>query len=155
VQRAATDGVGPLAGATVRPEQRLVTSGTTDDGSASWAADPDLVALVGLGGAAWWVDRACVPGEPDGASVPSDLEELGPWSVQLESALVTARLGTERSDLFERLRVSTAFAPFASILEGGVADPSTGRLGFRMSDPAAAADLVQRRRLPFAACAPS
>jgi len=33
-----------------------------------------------------------------------------------------------------------------------VADPSTGRLGYALGDPAAAAELTLGRHLPFAVC---
>lgn len=149
VQRAVSDGVGPLAGSTWRPDDRLVVRGTTDDGTDSWAADPDLVALVGLPANATYVARGC----ETRADVPADLEPLEQWSLQLEGTLATARLGPDRLDLFDRLRMATSFRPFRKAYEGGVADPLTGRLGFRMVDPPLAADQARRRRLPFAACA--
>ena len=138
-----------LAGSTVRPDDLLVVKGVTDDGDASWAADPDTVALVGLPANATYVDRAC---ETSGAG-PAGLDELDQWSMQLEGTLATARLGPDRLDLFDRLRLATADQTFLRAYEGGVADPLTGRIGFRMADPALAADQARRQVLPFAVCA--
>lgn len=151
VQRAVDDGVGALAGSTWRPDDLLVVRGTTDDGAASWAADPDLLALVGLPAEATYVEQGCVadPG------APATLDEVDRWSVQLESTLVTARLGPDRTDLFDRLRLATSTPSFTAAYEGGVADPLTGRLGFRMADPPLAADQARRRVLPFASCSAS
>lgn len=148
VQRAVTDGAGPLGGAAVLAGQLLVVKGTTDDGFASWAADPDTRALVGLPASATYLERACVPDDP----VPIGLEALTQYSVQFESSLMTARLGADRLDLFERMRLAQALPAFSRAYEGGVADPLTGRIGFRMADPSAAADLALRGKLPFAAC---
>lgn len=149
VQRAVTDGVGPLAGSTWRPDDLLVVRGVSEDGTASWAADPDTAALVGLPANATYVDRSCVSGGPGAPG----LDALDQWSLQLEGTLATARLGPDRLDLFERMRLATSSAPFVQAYEGGVADPLTGRIGFRMADPALAADQARARRLPFADCA--
>jgi hypothetical protein len=148
VQRAATDGIGAFDGATVRAADLLVVKGTTDDGFASWAADDDTRALVGLPASATYLRRGCVSSDP----VPTGLEPLEQYSVQLESSLATARLGGGRVDLFERMRLAQALPAFSRVFEGGVADPLTGRIGFRMTDPPAAAGLVMAGTLPFAAC---
>ena len=42
---------------------------------------------------------------------------------------------------------------FAEAYDGGVADPITGRIGYVMTDPAAAAAMALASELPFAACA--
>lgn len=81
-----------------------------------------------------------------------DLEPLESFAIGFEGELATARLGPGRLDLFVRMRYALAEATFADGFFGGVADPSTGRVGYRMTDPAAAAELALRRTLPFAAC---
>ena len=73
--------------------------------------------------------------------------------MQFESSLVTARLGEGRHDLFTRMRLAAAQPDFASVYDGGVADPRTGRIGYLMTDPATAAKLALERKLPFATCA--
>jgi len=148
VQRAVDDGAGPLTGATVDAEQRLATSGTTSDPTQSWATDEATTAMVGLPANSTYVARACLP-EAAGA----DVDELGTWSVQFEGSLVTARLGEGRHDLFVRMRLGQAQPDFAAAYDGGVADPRTGRIGYVMADPAAAAGLALAKGLPFAACA--
>ncbi|WP_435741769.1 hypothetical protein [Nocardioides sp. SYSU DS0663] len=155
VQRAVTDRVGPLAGAEVVAEDSLVVLGATADGGSSWAADPSLTGLVGTPAEATYVERGCV--EPATGVDTSRLEPLEAWSVALHGELATARLGEGRSDAFERMRLSETWEAgrpsFSDALRGGVADPGTGRVGYRVVDPGTAAELVLDRTLPFAACA--
>lgn len=170
VRRAVAAGVAGLAGAEVDAAKHLVTVGTTDDGPASWGADATLTALVGAGAAnATYVERACLPfevafettSESDLAELPAEdmteLEDLGPWSVTFGGELVTVRLGTERTDVFDRARLSGNLPQtdpeFGVGYQKPVADPFSGRIGFDMGDPAAAADLAVARHLPFAVCA--
>ena len=149
VARATQDPQTPLSGGAVDETERLVSSGTTADPGTSWAADPDLEALVGLPANSTYVSRGC---GPDAAS--ADVDDLAAYSVQFEGSLVTARLGEGRQDLFTRLRLADSQPAFAAVYAGGVADPATGRLGFEMPDPVQAAQLALQHRLPFAACAP-
>ncbi len=170
VERAVAAGVGPLAGAEVDPATHLVTRGTTSDGTTSWAADDELTGLVGPAEAnATYVDRECIPFETafaadveaDLAELPAaDLEGLDPlssWSVSFGGELSTARLGEQREDVFERLRLAgnlPATEPeFGLGYAQGVADPATGRIGYVMGDPAIAAELALKQHLPFAVCA--
>lgn len=149
VTAAVEAGIGPLRGATVLPDLQLVVSGTTADGDASWADLPEVVSLVGREMSATYVQRGCLPGDTGGLR----LEELAAYAVEFASTLATAQLGQGRGDLFDRLAVGEALPSFASVFTQGVADPSSGRIGYRMSDPAQAADLALRGRLPFAVCA--
>jgi hypothetical protein len=137
-----------LSGADVDTAHGLVTSGTTDDPTQSWAADADLLARVSPPASATYVARGCLP---DRGGV--DLDELDTYALQFEGTIMTARLGEGRRDLFIRMRMAADETDFASVFEGGVADPGTGRIGYRMTDPAAAARLALEHRLPFAACA--
>lgn len=154
VQNAVKARVGALAGATVLTDQRLVVNGTVltpDDDAPSWADDPDVAGLVATTSAAsTYVERACVPG--DGLTSGPRLDELSAYSVAFESTLATARLGVDRTDLFDRMRLGAGVPGFATGFEGGVADPATGRIGYRMVTPPAAADLALKHQLPFAAC---
>jgi hypothetical protein len=170
VQRAVADGVGPLSGAEVDADNRLVTSGTATDGGSSWAADPELVGLVSQAEAsATYVERECLTFEvafaadveDELAEAPAaDLAELEPleaWSLSFGGTLATARLGPARTDVFERMRLSEtlpATSPeFGQGFASGVADPMGGRIGYAMPDPATAAQLTGERHLPFAVCA--
>ncbi len=143
----AADTATPLSGGTVDAADRLVTSGATDDPGQSWAADPETRALVGLPANSTYVSRECVQDETD-----EDVDELGAYSIQFEGSLVTARLGEGRQDLFARMRLGEQEPGFDAAYDGGVADPLTGRIGYVMNDPAAAAALALDHRLPFVAC---
>lgn len=145
----ATDaGLGPLKDATVETTLGLVTSGTTSDGDDSWAADEDARELVGLPANATYLARGCVE-----KPLAGSLDDLDLYSVQFEGTLATARLGEDRMDLFTRMRLGGQVPKFERAYDGGVADPLTGRIGYVMSDPAAAASLALDDALPFAACA--
>jgi hypothetical protein len=149
VAEAARDASGPLAGGTVDAAAHLVTQGATADPTQSWAADPDTAALVGSTANATYLSRACTPLSDDASTV---VDDLGAYAVQFEGSLVTARLGLGRHDLFARMRLGAGDPAFAAAYDGGVADPKTGRIGYVMSDPAAAAKLALEHRLPFATC---
>ena len=166
ITRAVEAGIGPLAGAVVRAEYHLVMKGGTDNAAASWAADPDLVALVGPAAAAVYVSRSCV--RPDvlfGAdaepapAVAADLADLDPlsvYSVIIGTRLVAARLGAGRPDAFARLRLADTLPAtdpdFSAVFARGAADPIGGRLGWELTDAPAAAELVVAKKLPFAVC---
>ena len=81
------------------------------------------------------------------------MDDLGAYSIQFEGSLVTARLGAGRQDLFARMRLGADEPTFAAAYDGGVADPLTGRIGYVMTDPVAAAELALEHQLPFATCA--
>lgn len=142
---------GVLAGGTVDAGEHLVTSGTTDDPAASWAGDPAHAELVGPVANATYISRACAADETS-AGEAGEVDELGAYAVQFEGSLATARLGEGRDDLFTRMRLGEDEPTFAAAYDGGVADPLTGRIGYVMTDPAAAARLALEHRLPFTAC---
>ena len=147
---AVSDGFGPLADAIIAPEQRLVSSGASTDPTRSWAADPEIVEQVGVPANATYVARECTPSGAVGSA--ADLDDLGTWSVQFEGSLVTARLGSGRDDLFTRMRLGDSEPAFREAYSGGAADPLTGRIGYVMTDPPAAARLALDKELPFATC---
>jgi hypothetical protein len=148
VAAAAQDPAGPLAGGDVDAAEHLASSGTAGDPTQSWATDPGTQELVGPPANSTYVSHACVPAGTDG-----DVDELGAYSIQFEGSLVTARLGADRQDLFARMRLGANEPTFAAAYDGGVADPLTGRIGYVMTDPAAAAGLALEHQLPFATCA--
>jgi hypothetical protein len=150
IAEAAHQASGPLAGGTVDAADHLVTKGATDDPTQSWAADPDTQALVGEPANATYLSRDCTPLSDDASTV---VDDLAVFAVEFEGSLVTARLGLGRHDLFARMRLGAGDPAFAAAYDGGVADPRTGRIGYVMTDPAAAARLALEHRLPFATCA--
>jgi hypothetical protein len=168
VQRAIREEVGPLAGAVLDPDRHLVTSGPAPEGADSWAALEEVVPLVGQEANATYVDRGCLPFdtvfgpgmEAQLAAAPKaeydTLDPLEGFSVALGSDLVTVRLGPARDDAFDRLRLDEfmpAIRPeFGAAFARGVADPSTGRLGYDLQRPSAAIELIDDQHLPFAVC---
>lgn len=169
VRRAVRAGVPPLRGAVVDAERHYVTSAEVVEPEASWGADPDLVALLGREGIATQVARGCaeprdVYGEaavsdlaPSPAAAVDALEPLDGYAVVMGSQLATVQLGPDRGDFFSRLRLADVLPrtepEFGSVFSRGVADPSTGRLGYDLLRPPAGADLVRAGILPFAICA--
>ena len=147
VAAATKDPAGPLSGGDVNAADHLVSSGTADDPTQSWAADPGTQELVGPPANSTYVSRACVQ-----AGTSGDVDDLGAYSIQFEGSLVTARLGADRQDLFARMRLGESEPSFTTVYDGGVADPLTGRIGYVMTDPATAAGLALEHRLPFATC---
>ncbi len=147
VQDAVDAGFAGLEGAEVDAERGLLSRGTTGAGEESWAADADVRELVGQPADATYVGRGCVDQPTSG-----DLDDLEAYAIQFGGRLVTVRLGAGRTDLFERMRAGSADPAFAAVFDGGAADPLTGRIGYVMTDPAAAAALALGQDLPFAAC---
>lgn len=168
VRAAIADRIGPLAGAVLDDERRLVSSTELPVGDESWAAIDGVPELVGQEANATYVERACLPfdtvfgrgmkaqlAEAPRATLKS-LDPLDGYSVALGTELVTARLGEARLDAFARLRLSEVMPAtrpeFGRGFARGVADPASGRLGFDLQSPQAAIELVEDRHLPFAVC---
>lgn len=169
VRRAVDDGVGPLTGARIAAEARVIGVGTANDPGQSWAADETLTALVGLPAVATYVERSCIPFDDafgpgvreQLASGPAadvaELDELGPFAVAFGGDLATARLGGARGDVFARARLADTLPEsepsFGAGFQRAVADPASGRIGYALGNPRVAAILTLDRRLPFAICA--
>ncbi len=168
VQRAVRAGVGRLRGAVVDADRHLVTSSAPPEVAQSWGARADLLALVGREAISTYVDRSCLSFDSVfGAGMQAQLadapaaalralDELDAYSVALGTELVTVQLGPRRSDAFDRVRLAEVMPPtrpeFGLVMSRGVADPSSGRLGYTLTDPPGAAELTRTRRLPFAVC---
>lgn len=159
-----------LGGTAVRP----------DDGAATWRTDPALVPVVAdaareSGPEAVYLRRGCVPlaealggagggaggAEAERVLAAHELDELAPvegFSVTFGALVATARMGAERLDIFERGEVVGDWPPttdpsFADAFgTDPVVDPSTGRLGLILDDPAAAARVTLDGVLPHAVC---
>ena len=169
VTRAVEAGVGPLAGARVIAGDHLVVSGTAEDGEPVWANEPVWDPLVGEPAGATYVRRGCIP--VDDALGPSAdaerlaaideahpvhvLDDLPAFSVGFGDHLATVRTEPNREDLFTRIDIGRDWPVpgFAATFEDPVADPTTGRIGYHLRKPAAAASLALLDELPFAICA--
>jgi hypothetical protein len=168
VRRAARSPSSPIAGATVVLGAHIAASGATREPDESWAAEPELTRLVGPKAGATYVSRECLRlDEAFGSDVTGDLaptpaadlaslQELGPFAVSFGGTLATARLGPGRHDAFDRARLAgTLPATDPDVATGfsvPVADPSGGRIGFRLGNGPVAARLAHERLLPFAVC---
>lgn len=168
VRRAVTYGVGPLDDVEIDTERNLVSSQPLPEGEDSWAADPALHELVGDPAGSTYVERECLPFdtvfgegmETQLAEAPAgELDKLDPlegFSVAFGGELVTVRLGPDREDAFERMRIAEVLPrtepEFGMAFARGVADPSGGRIGFDLARPASAVELAEGRHLPFALC---
>lgn len=182
VRRAVAAGVGGLGGAEVVADQRVVLTGAlagarTGSGAETWRTDPDLAELLVATAResapeSVLLRRDCVPlddalgaaagpDEAERVAAAHDVEDFGEVtasSVAFGDLVATVRLGLERSDLFERAELVGDWPPVGSPTFADafgpdpVVDPSTGRLGLMVDDPAAAAVVTRAGVLPWAVC---
>lgn len=168
IRRAVQAGAGPLRGAVLDEQRGIVSSAELPDPEESWGADQELTALVGREANATYVERGCVPldgiygdgivDQLDGQTEVdvASLRDLTNYSVSIGGELATVQIGTDRDDVFTRLRLAEhlpELSPeFAQVFARGAADPGSGRLGYDVPRPRLAADWTHERRLPFAAC---
>lgn len=166
VQQAAKAGVGPLGDATVDAGTSVAGVGFAPSADASWAADgsaPDLTTQIAAG---TLLRRGCLStsqvyggarADQVAAADLAGLDELDTWAVSLGGDLATVRLGEPRPDAFDRARIADSLPrtkpALDSALTDAVADPRSGRIGYVVTDPTAAAELVRDDRLAFALCA--
>ncbi len=150
VSRAARAGVGPLRGARVDVADHLVAHGAATPGEPVWGSDPTWARLVPGPGEAFVVQRGCL--EATGRAGGSPLEPIAGFAVTFGDHVATVRVDRDRTDLFARARLGRG--RFARVFRNPVADPSSGRIGYDVPHPAAAAALVRRGVLPFGVCAP-
>jgi hypothetical protein len=172
VQAAVDAGVGPLGGATVRPDLHLLTLGTAEEGDAVWASDPAVVDLVPEPVESTYLRRGCIPfvdalgtdatfEDQDAVLAKHDvagLDDLPGVAVSFGDDVATAWLGPGRDDLVDRADLVTDWPTTGSIGFGDgfsgdpSVDPSTGRIGFHVANPVAAANLTLTDLLPFGVC---
>ena len=166
VRRAIADGVGPLEGATLLAEDHLVVAGTSE--TDVWANEEQWEPLVDQPATATYLQRGCTPLNealgPDGdAEAQAELLEEHPVTTLDEVTGFAVAFGDHtamvwfepgRADLFDRLRIGEDWPvpPFARTFTNGAADPSSGRIGYAVEDPPAAAGLTLLRELPFSVC---
>ncbi|MBO0842838.1 MAG: hypothetical protein J2O46_06610, partial [Nocardioides sp.] len=142
-------GVGPLKGAAYDAQRHLITKGTVAVGQESWGSDPAMLAVAGEPAASTYVAKGC-----SAATVApgTRLKPVAAYSVGIGDGLATVWIGEDREDLFERMRLGDGVPAYRQTFISPVGDPTAGRMGFKVSSPVAAADLVARQPLPFAAC---
>jgi hypothetical protein len=166
VREAIREGVGPLDGAELRAEDRLVVAGTSD--TDVWANEEQWEPLVDEPATATYLQRGCTPlDEALGPDVDAEdrarlleehplttLDELPGFALAFGDHTAIVWVEPGRADLFERLRIGEDWPvpPFAATFTNGAADPSSGRLGYAVDDPPAAVALTLLRELPFALC---
>ncbi|TQL66306.1 hypothetical protein FB381_0157 [Nocardioides albertanoniae] len=142
-------GVGPLKGATFDSKTHLITKNTAAADVENWAAHDDIVAVAGGPATSTYVVKGCAEGGPE---EKTRLAPVTSYSVEFGGGLATVRLGEDRDDLFYRLALGDQDAAYKKVFTDGVADPSSGRIGFRVTDPVRAAELVKAEAVPFAVC---
>jgi hypothetical protein len=142
-------GVGPLKGARFDPDTHLITKNTAAPDAENWAAQDALAAVAGGPATSTYVVRGCAEGGP---KEKTRLAPVEAYSVEFGGGLATLRLGEDRDDLFYRLKLGDRAAAYQKVFTNGVADPSSGRIGFRVTNPVAAATLVTTQPIPFAVC---
>ena len=172
VQAAVDAGVGPLDGATVWPDLHLLTYGVAEVGDPVWASDPVLVDLVPDHAESTYLRKGCIPfadalgtdatfEDQDAVLAKHDvagLDDLPGVAMSFGDDVATAWLGPDRGDLFDRADLvgdwpTTGPIGFADGFSGDPAvDPSTGRIGFHVANPVAAANLTLTDILPFGVC---
>jgi hypothetical protein len=166
VRRAVRAGLGPLRGAVVDPADRLVASALPTRGPV-WGSDPRWARLVPAGGEAFVLRRECLsPADLPGPARAAErslalLQPLVGFAVTFGDHVATVRVDRGRTDLFARVGAARRWPvggagdpTFGGVFRHGVADPSSGRIGYDVPRPRAAAALVRRDLLPFGVCAP-
>jgi len=161
-----------LTGATVLADQHLVVKGVADEGERVWAMDPVFADLTAADAESTYFQKGCVPVRtalgPDATyddqaalvaqQDPTYLRPLEAFTVSFGDQVATARLGVDRIDLHARADLvdiwpTTGPIGIGDAFEGlAVADPGTGRIGLRVTNPVAAANLTLAETLPFAVC---
>ncbi|GAA1477450.1 hypothetical protein GCM10009623_18960 [Nocardioides aestuarii] len=166
VRRAIADGIGPLEGAELRAADHLVVAGTSE--TDVWANEEQWEPLVAEPATATYLQRGCTPLNealgPDGDAEAqaallekhpvTTLDDVSGFALGFGDHTAIAWFELGRSDLFDRLRIGEDWPvpPFARTFTNGAADPSSGRLGYAVDDPPAAAGLTLLRELPFSVC---
>ena len=148
-EKAIKAGVGPLKGATFDPETHLITKNTAAPDAENWAAQEDMIAVAGGTSTSTYVVKGCAEGGP---KEKTRLAPVTGYSVEFGGGVATVRLGEDRDDLFVRLALGNQDAAYKKVFTNGVADPASGRIGLRVSNPVTAAALVTSKPVPFAVC---
>ena len=154
-------------------EGALLDGNVLEKGTAyagSWADDPAWGHLVTHGAETAYLRKGCVPvadalgdaavDDPAYLHVleaAPDLEPLDAWSVSFGDGIVTALVGLGRDDVIARTDLGRHWPATGPVLFGDgftqpLDDPTHGRIGYRLVDAPAAAQLTLGEELPFAIC---
>jgi len=164
VRRAIRQGVGAIADGRVIAADHLVVHGTSEVDT--WANEDGWVDLVSAPAEATYLRRGCIPVVealgPDGTSadalealkVVPDLDDLPGFALGFGDHNATVRVEPGRLDDFDRLHLANHWPvpDFGRAFKQGVADPSSGRLGYDVPNPPKAAAVTMLGELPFAVC---
>jgi len=138
--------------------------------AANWAEDPAWGHLVTFGAESAYLRKGCVPvadalgdaAVDDSAylhvlETAPDFEALDAWSVSFGDGIVTALVGLGRDDVIARTDLgrdwpATGPVLFCDGFTQPLDDPTHGRIGYRVVDAQAAAELTLGEELPFAIC---
>lgn len=162
----------PLEDATVLSDQHLVVSGTADEGAPVLAAQPGVVDLLEAEQESTYLHQGCLPVNdvlgPDATFEDQEdlnraydvrgLLPLDAFTVNVDGTTLTVRTDRDRSDLHDRKNLIGVWPEVDTLtwkdgFEGTpVADPATGRIGAKVRNPVAAANLVLNGHSPFAVC---
>jgi hypothetical protein len=166
VRLAIRQGVGAIADGRIIEADHLVVHGASHVDT--WANEDGWDGLVGQPMEATYLHRGCIPLDealgPEGTSadvdaiealkVVPDLDDLPGFAVGFGDHTATVRVEPGRMDAFDRLHLADDWPvpDFGRAFKTGVADPSTGRLGYDVPDPPKAAAVTLLGELPFGVC---
>ena len=158
--------VGAISDGRIIEADHLVVHGTSDVDT--WANEGGWDDLVSAPAEATYLRRGCIPLTealgPDGTQedvtaieamkVVPDLDDLRGFAVGFGDHNATVRVEPGRIDDFDRIHLADEWPvpDFGRAFREGVADPSTGRLGYDVPDPPRAAAVALLGELPFAVC---
>jgi hypothetical protein len=166
VRLAIRQGVGAIADGRIVEADHLVVHGTSDVDT--WANEDGWDDLVSAPAEATYLRRGCIPLPealgPDGTQedvdaiaalkVVPDLDDLPGFAVAFGDHTATVRVEPGRIDDFDRIHLANDWPvpDFKHSFKQGVADPSSGRLGYEAPNPPKAAAVALLGELPFAVC---